>query len=110
MSLIAIPLRDSQKANPPTPKAIRQAIRKAPEAKPDHAAYAVKALRNIMAYGTETGKIAAARLLLSTKYAHVVDPPASLQPPVIYYVRSGDPPPLHPDDYTSDEHGNKFHR
>ena len=76
VSLIAIPLKDSHKTKPPTPKAIRQAVRQAPVAKPDHGAYAAKAMRNIIAHGSEAGKIAAARLLMTRKYSHVFDPPA----------------------------------
>lgn len=99
VSLIAKPL--NAKSKPPSPKEIRQAIRKAPESKPDHAAYAVKALRNIIAYGTEAGKIAAARLLLSKKYNF--EAPKTYTPPVIYYVANGDPPPLGEGEYdTSD--------
>ena len=66
----------------------------------DYSARALKVLASIMAYGAESARIAAAKVILQNekkRKAHEEKPVPQM--PVIYYVISGEEPPLGPEDY-----------
>jgi hypothetical protein len=104
--LLAQPLPpDMRKPGPPPSKsAIKAAFREGPAYEPDYASYALKVLISIMAYGSETARIAAAKVLIQPRYSQPKRDEKAADPEIEVIVEySGEEPPLAEGDYDTSE-------